>query len=287
MLEIYKREIGAYYKGLSGWLFGAAFLFFVGLYIIMVNFNMAYPNFEYTLNNIAFVYIILIPVLTMRSFSEERKQKTDKLLYSLPIKMSQVLLGKYLALITVLVLPVAVMLVYPLILKSLGATTLSAAYASIFGFWLLGATLTAIGMFISSLTENLALAAGGSFTVFLLIYFGTSLSDYLPSGARVSFFALCICWVAVSGFICLLTRNLPLSAVILALALGGTSVAYARESVAFVGLMQNVAAELSLFSRYYEYANGVLDLRTVLYNITVIGIFLYLTELSLERRRWS
>lgn len=287
MFRIYKKELGSYYKGIFGWLFNAVFLLFVGLYTIIVNFNMAYPNFEYTLNNISFIYIIIIPVLTMRSFAEEKKQKTDRLLYSLPVKMNQVLLGKYLALVSVLAVPVLIMLAYPLFLKSLGAASAGAAYASIFGFLLLGAALTAIGVFSSTLTENMAVSAAGSFAIFLLIYFSASLAAYLPSSAKASFYAICVSLGIAACIIWLLTKSLPLTVIVSAAALGAAGICYVRKPGLFVGLVPDIIAELSLFGRYYEYANAILDLRTVVYYLTVIGVFLYLSDQSLERKRWS
>lgn len=82
---------------MTGYLFIAFVLLFAGIYTMMYNLSGAYANFEYVLDAISFLYLIAVPVLTMRAVAEEKRQKTDQLLYSLPIRLSGVVLGKYLA----------------------------------------------------------------------------------------------------------------------------------------------------------------------------------------------
>ena len=128
MVNIIKKELNQYFKGMFGYFFGAVLLMFAGVYTLIVNCSMGYASFEYTLNNMAFMYLILIPILTMRSVSEERKQRTDQLLYSLPLRMSEVIFGKYLAILIVLGIPTLIIGLHPLILMRYGAVSLRMAY---------------------------------------------------------------------------------------------------------------------------------------------------------------
>lgn len=125
------------------------------------------------------IFLIAIPILTMRVIAEERRQKTDQLLYALPIGMTRVVLGKYLAMITVVAIPCAIMGAYPLILRSFGNVPLGTAYGTLLACFLLSCTLSAVGMLISSLTDNQAVAAGLCFVVMLLLYFMNSLAGFL------------------------------------------------------------------------------------------------------------
>ena len=112
----------------------------------------------------------------MRVIAEERKQKTDQLLYSLPITTTQVVIGKYLALLTVYLIPLCIICIYPLIFSQFGDVYLLTSYGSVFAFFVLGAALIAVGVFISSLTENQGFAAGIGIAVILLNYYSVSLS---------------------------------------------------------------------------------------------------------------
>ena len=113
MMAIFRRELSSYFKGILGYLFTAFVLIFAGIYTMAYNLSGAYANFEYTLSAIAFIYLIGVPILSMRTLAEERRQKTDQLLYALPIRLSDVVLGKYLAMLTVLAVPTLVMALYP------------------------------------------------------------------------------------------------------------------------------------------------------------------------------
>ena len=179
MSAVYRRELRAYFTGMTAYVFIAFLLLFAGIYTMAYNLSNAYPNFEYVLQSMSIIFLIAIPILTMRVIAEERRQKTDQLLYALPIGMTRVVLGKYLAMITVVAVPCVIMGFYPLILRSFGNVPLGMAYGTLLAFFLLSCTLSAVGMLISSLTDNQAVAAGLCFVVMLLLYFMNSLAGFL------------------------------------------------------------------------------------------------------------
>ena len=181
MKAVYSRELRSYFTGLTGCVFAAFMLLFAGIFTMVYNLNYSYANFEYAMGNMPFVFLVIVPIITMRTFAAEKRGHTDVLLYSLPVSMTRVVMGKYLALLTMFVLPVAVICLYPLVLSMFGNVYLPAAYAAIAAFLFLGAALLAVGMFISSLTESQAVAAGVSFAVLLLNYFLAELSENLSS----------------------------------------------------------------------------------------------------------
>ena len=117
MIAVFRRELNGYFKSMMGYLFSAFVLIFAGIYTMVYNLSGYTAHFERVLSSISFLYLIAVPILTMRSVAEEKKQKTDQLLYSLPISLSSVVVGKYLAMLVVLLVPTAIMGLYPLILS--------------------------------------------------------------------------------------------------------------------------------------------------------------------------
>ena len=105
MTAIYKKELKSYLTSMIGYLFMAFTLALFGLYFTAINLQQGYPEIGYALQNSAFILLIAVPVLTMRVLSEEQKNKTDQLLLTAPVKISDIILGKYLALLTIYVIP--------------------------------------------------------------------------------------------------------------------------------------------------------------------------------------
>ena len=151
---IYKKELKGYFTGMMGYVFIAFALAVIGIYTVAVNFIQSYPNFEYVLDSIRFLFLLLIPILTMRTMSDEKRQRTDLLLYSSPISTYSIILGKFFAALTVFAVPFAVSCFYPLIIGRYGVVNYKVAYSAIFGFLLMGGACIAIGIFLSSLTES-------------------------------------------------------------------------------------------------------------------------------------
>ena len=183
MIAVLKHELRTYFRSLTAYVFGAFLLLFIGIGSVLYNLQAAVSNFEFVLGFSCLVFVVIVPILTMRVIAEERKQKTDQLLYSLPITTTQVVLGKYLALLVVYLIPLAIISLYPLIFSQYGDVYLLTAYGSILAFFILGAALIALGVFISSLTENQGFAAGIGIAVILLNYYSVSLSQSVSSTA--------------------------------------------------------------------------------------------------------
>lgn len=287
MKAVFRHELASHFQSVTGYVFGAFVLLFAGIYCMVINLKVGYANFAYVLSSMCFIYIIAIPILTMRTIAEERKQTTDQLLYSLPLTMTKIVLGKYLVLLILLFIPVGVIALYPLILSAYGNVYLPGAYGTLLAFYMLGAALAAIGVFISSLMENQATAAGLCFAVILLNFFLASLAGYVSTSAFASFAAFAVLLIVLGVIVRLLTKNtfaaimsalLPGIALVLAFGLMGSS---------FQGAFPAVMKELSLFNRFYAFTDGVFDIRALVYFATVVFVFLFLSVQSMEKRRWN
>ena len=287
MIAVLKHELRLYFHSLTAYVFGAFLLVFVGIGAMMYNIQAAVSNIEYVLSFSCLVFVVIVPILTMRVIAEERRQKTDQLLYSLPITTTQVIVGKYLALLAVYLIPLAIICLYPLIFAQFGDVYLPTSYGSIAAFFILGAALIALGVFISSLTENQGFAAGIGVAVILFNYYSVSLSEYVSSTAFGSFAVLCVFVVILAAVINHLTKNENLAYGIGLVLIAGLAALYFVDSTKFEGLVPNIMTKLSLFERFYTFVNGVFDMTAIVYYLTVIAFFLFLSVQSLEKRRYN
>ena len=287
MMAVFEKELRAYFHGVTGFVFSAFLLLFVGIYMMVGCLYGLSPHFEYVLGSTTFIFLIGIPLLTMRSVAEEKRLKTDQLLYALPLSMTRVVLGKYLALLVVLALPMLVMGLYPLLLTSFGEVNLRAAYASLFGFFMLGACLSAIGLFISSITENQVTAAVLCLVTMLVLYFMSGLASYISSTAAASVTAFAVLIVVLSVILWLLTRNTVVSVGVMAVCMAGLFFWYGMDSAAFAGLFPAMMTHLSVFDRFFTIVDGVFDLTAIVYYASIAGVFLFLSVQAMEKRSWS
>lgn len=287
MIAVLKHELRLYFHSLTAYVFGAFLLAFVGIGSMLYNLQAAVSNFEYVLSFGCLVFVVIVPILTMRVIAEERKQKTDQLLYSLPITTTQVIMGKYLSLLTVYLIPLCIICLYPLIFSQFGDVYLLTSYGSILGFFIMGAALLALGLFISSLTDNQGFAAGIGIAVILLNYYSVSLSEYISSTSFGSVAAICVLIFILAALIRHLTKNEKLAYGIGILLFTVTMVTYYLEPTKFEGLLPNIMTKLSLFQRFYSFVNGVFDMTAIIYYVTFAAFFLFLSVQSLEKRRYN
>ena len=185
MIAIFKREFRSFFTNVIGWIFMAAILMLYGLYFYVYNLQSAYPYVSYTLSGIAFLIILLVPVLTMRSLAEDRRTKTDQLLLTAPISIFKIVFAKYIAMVAIYTCVMAVISLTPLVLSLYGTVPFGESYTAILGFWLYGITCIAIGEFVSSLTESQIIAAVISFAILFLGYMMNGICSLLSVGGNV------------------------------------------------------------------------------------------------------
>lgn len=287
MSAVFRHELRSYFHSLTAYVFGAFLLAVVGLGSVLYNLQAAVSNFEFVLSFASIIFVVIVPILTMRTMAEERRQRTDQLLYSLPITTTQVVLGKYFALLVVYLIPLAVVSLYPLLFSQFGEVYLPTSYGSLFAFFLMGAALLAVGMFLSSLTDNQGFAAGIGVAAILLNYYSVSLAEYTSSTAMGSLIALYVIALLLGVVIRGLTRNENLAYGVTSVLIAALSVAYFVNSSAFEGLLPDIMTKLSLFRQFNSFVNGAFDLTAIVYYVSVMGFFLFLTVQSLEKRRYN
>ncbi len=235
MGAIFNREMKSYFTSPIAYIFIAAFCVYTGNYF--VNFNVGPGSSDLSTNfSSAFTIImILLPLLTMRLFTEERKQKTDQCLLTAPVSLTGIVFGKFLSAVVVYLIALSIYIPYTLVLYSYaGAVDIVTILGNFIALFLLGSAFIAIGVFVSSLTESQVVAAIVSFVIILVFF-----------------------------MIDMLAANVP------------------NEFVS------EIMTSLGFFSKYVEFSTGVFDISSIVYFISTIFVFNFLTVRVLEKRRWA
>ena len=287
MTAVFRHEMRLLFSGLTAYVYGMFSLLAVAIYMMYYNLSMGYANFEYALAGASFALLIMIPILTMRVIAEEKKQKTDQLLYSLPVSTTQVVVGKFLALLLTSVIPLVFVVAYPVVLRQYGSLYLPTAWGALAGYIMLTASLLAIGIFISSLTESQPMAAGICFAAMVLNYYMVTLAQYATSSAFGSLVALIVMEFILALLINHMTGNSFLAELTGGAAMLGTAAVYLFRTDWFEGLFPKILENISVYERFYEFVDGVFDYTHVVYFVSVIVFFLFLTVQSLEKRRYN
>jgi ABC-2 type transport system permease protein len=247
MRGIYKRELGAYFYSPIAYVFLTVLVSFFGLFFMLfnvlptqVNYGFAYDtipavaNFEMVLQQMILILLFVLPLLTMRLISEEGRQKTDQLLLTAPISTTEIVLAKYLSALTVFSISLGISLIYPLILSIIAEPDLRILLGVYLGFFLLGASFIAIGVFASSLTENQGIAGILGFFFILSMWLIQFVGDNIKNA-----------------------------------------------------LLKKIFQWISLLKRFDGFSVGVITIPPLVYYLSIILVFLFLTTRTIEKRRWT
>ena len=179
MSAIFRRELGAFFTSGIAYVFLAVFYLLAGLFFYMYTLSSSTTDMSGMFSMLFAVIIFLIPILTMKSFSEEKKQKTEQGLLTAPVGLGGIVLGKYFATILMYIFGVSIVLIYALIISYFGSVDWGILFSNYLALILLGAAFIAIGMFISSLTENQVVAAVGGICRLLFLCLVDILTNYI------------------------------------------------------------------------------------------------------------
>lgn len=288
MLAIYKREFKSYFQSMVGCVFVAFLVAFTGIYFTAYNLNAGYPYFSYTLSGSLIVFIVGIPLITMRSFAEERKNKTDQLLLTAPVSLTKIVLGKYLAMISVVAIPNLIFCLFPLLIKMNGTAYLKTDYISIGVFFLLGCVYVAIGMFMSALTESQMIAFITTFGLLLILYLWNGIIGFLPSSVIGSLIGLIVIFTIIIAYVYHMTENWMLSAVLEVIGIVASVATYIVKSSLFENLLTKILGKLALADVFTDITNNhIVDVTGIVLYLSVIAIFIVLTIQAIQKRRWS
>lgn len=296
MIAVYKKELRSYFTSMIGWVFIAIFLVLAGLYFMVYNLTQGVTNFSYVFQGIEFFFVVLlVPVLTMRIVAEENRNKTDQLLYTAPVSVGKIMVGKYLALLTLFGAAMLIVSTYPLILSGLvkkvatgvESVDFAVAYGSILGFFLLGAAYIAIGMFISSLTESQVIAAVASGIVMIFTYLMTSIADMLPSDHTFNFWFFAVLIVIGCVVLYFWIHNSWMCAIVGVVAEAVLTALYLLFTTKFDGLLGKILGGISIVDRYDNFVLGIFDVSALVYYLSVCFLFVFMTIQRIKKKRYN
>ncbi|MCD7844164.1 MAG: ABC transporter permease subunit [Clostridiales bacterium] len=292
MKAIYKRELSSYFNNMIAQVCIAFLMAVVGLYFMAYNLYSGDPSFADALSASLFIFLVVIPILTMRSMAEDRRSRTDQLLLTSPISVTKVVLGKFFALLTVYAIPCVLFCFCPVIIKlasgSSGQVYWATDYATLLAFFLLGALYLSIGLLISSTTESQILSAVGTFAVLFILYMWNSIVDFLPTNAIGNLAAT----IFILALLCLLLDSLTSSPKITAgvgiVGLAAIVITYIADSSLYESLLVNVLGKFSVSEVISSFASDqIFDVAGLLLYVSLTTLCLFLTVQVIQRRRWN
>ncbi len=287
MTAIFKREFKSCFTGMIGWVIAAVSLFFLGLYFTNRNLLYASSDFASVLYTMTMILLFLLPAISMRSFAEERKNKTDQLLLTSPVSIPAIVAGKFLAELAVFALPLAAAVVMPLLLQAFGTVSLVAAYSALLGYLLLGGACLAVGTWISALTENQILAYLATFGALLVAYLMNGIQTMFTTGNLLAFIVFIIVLLVASVLVGVICKRLAAGAVGFCAGAVVLFVLFQLRPAWLLTAFNAVLSALALFEPFKDIVGGMFSIPAIVYYLSVMGLFLFLTGQALARRRWN
>ncbi len=287
MTAIFKREFKSCFTGMIGWVIAAVSLFFLGLYYTNRNLLYASSDFATVLYTMTMILLFLLPAISMRSFAEERKNKTDQLLLTSPVGIPSIVAGKYLAEVAVFALPLAAAVVMPLILTAFGTVSLVAAYSALLGYMLLGAACLAVGTWISALTENQILAYLATFGALLVAYLMNGIQTMFTTGNLLAFVVFMVIVLVAAILVGVSCKRLTAGLTVFCIGAAAVFILFLARPAWLLTAFNAVLDALALFEPFKDIVGGMFSIPAIVYYLSVIGLFLFMTGQALERRRWN
>lgn len=287
MKAIYKREVRGYFTSVVGYVIVAAIFAFIALYYAANNLVFASPDFASVLYATLMMLLFVLPALSMRSFADERRNKTDQLLLTSPVGIPSIVLGKYLAQLTVFAVPVALAGLLPLTMGLFGTVSYISAYAALFAYFLAGAACIAIGTFLSAMTENQILSYLATFAVLLVCYMMNSIRTLFTSGNTMAFIVFAVVLAVAAVLVGLLCKNVTAGSAVFCAGAVVLVVLFQLRPAWLLDAFDTLLDALALFDPFLDFVGGMFTLPGVVYYLSVAALFLFLTGQALERRRWN
>ncbi len=287
MNSIIKKELYQYFTTMTGYIFLTTLVIVTAITFMSNNVFGISADYETTMFSTLTVFLLLIPLLTMRLFAEESKQKTDQLLFTSPIKISNIVIGKFLAGLSIFLIGLLITLTFPLSISRVGNVLTPQLYSSIFGYILLVSCFISVGVFVSSITDNQITSAAITFATIFLFFILDAIIGSLPIDRQSTFIFLFFIFIIISIIFYDSTKSKVAAIVSFVIMAILTGIVFSVSPNLFDNGIYRVLSWFSLLGRFEGFTVGVIDLSDVLYYISFIVIFIYLTIANLEKKRWK
>jgi len=287
MSAIFKKEMRAYFTSMTGYIFLGFFIMITAIFYTLYCVMSLSGEYTAVLSSGILIFLLLVPTITMRLVAEETRQKTDQLLYTSPVTVRDIVLGKYFAAIVLLFIGLLITALFPYMLSKYGEVPAAEIFGAFIAFYLIGICFIAVGLFISSLTENQIISAVATFGVLLAMYLMDGIVQSLPTSRIASVIFAVILVLLLAFFIYSNMKNLYAAIGILIVGAALVVILYAVTPTIFDGLLVNVFSWFSIMKRFNNFYYGIFDIASVVYYLSFAGVFVYLTIQVIEKRRWS
>jgi ABC-2 type transport system permease protein len=287
MKTIIVRELRSYFKTPLGYVYMGLFLLVSGFFFTFGNLFTGSSYFTAYFRSVLFVYVFVIPLLTMRLLSEERKNRTDQLLLTSPISVTEIVLGKFLAAFAVFCLTTLVTVSYAAVVYLFGDLPVWNTVAGYIGFVLIGACFISVGVLISALSQSQVTAAFFTFFVLLLIWLLDSIRLIVPRNATSGLLFAALAVMAVGAFIYINTKSWIPAAVVTVLLALVPGISYLIEPGQFRGLIARALEWVSFAERFEDFNVGLIEVEQVVFCLSFIGVLLLITIQLVDKRRWA
>ena len=188
MFAVLKKELKSYFLSPIGYVFIGLFLLMTSVFFYLDILSYGMSKFQNMFYSLATILTFITPIITMRMFSEEKKEGTDQLLFTSPRGITSIVFGKFLAAICVLLITELLTFIYYFILMYFGKPDFVSSIVTLGGFLLLGAAYISFGMFASSITENQVVAAILTIGFFILTWFLPDINEIFSSLSLINMF---------------------------------------------------------------------------------------------------
>lgn len=286
MLPIFKKEIRTYFTQMTGYIFLTFMVLLTGIYFTLANVFSLSAEYYYVISGTTILFFILIPTLTMRLFAEEARHKTDQLLFTSPLSVTQIVFGKFLAATTLFLVGICITFLFPFMLSRYGTIPFTQIAGAYIGFVLIGICFISVGLFISVLTDNQIIAAVATFATLFVLFIMDSIANSMPTDTASSLVFVAIIIVGIAAIWYNSTKNIYAAVVIGALGVASAAVLYFINNLIYDGIIVKALQWFSVYTRFDNLSNGILNLADIVYYLSFTAVFIYLTINVIEKRRW-
>ena len=289
MVAIIRRELRSYFVSPVGYSFIGFFLVLNGLMLLISNLVTGSPSYQFTIGSMSTWSLLAMPLLTMRLISDEKRLRTDQLLLTVPVSVGQVVLAKYLAALAVFTGVTLITVIYPVALSFFGDLAVGRIIGAYLGYLLLGGAFIAIGIFMSSLTENQLIAAILTLAALaLMMWLLPGLRDGFVTASTVSGLVFAsVVGALVALLVYVATKSVTLTGVTAILFAGAIVVVALLSEQFFETLLLDFLQWFLLGDRFDVFMTGVIALSPIVYLLSFSGLFLFLTVRVVEKARWA
>jgi ABC-2 type transport system permease protein len=286
MTAIFKKEMRTYFNNMGGYIFLFFFVLLTGVFFFLTNLARLNGDYFDTLTNSVMIYLVMIPMLTMRLFAEEYSQKTDQLLYTSPVLTGSIVAAKFLSAVTVLFIALLITGLFPFFIRNFGELPVSRILGTYLGYFLMGASFISIGLFISVLTNSQVISAVGSFAAIFVFFISDQIVPAIPATIIASLIFVAVIAVILAYMLYSSTKSAVAGIILFAVIIAISGIVYNINPTLYDGLTVKCLRWLSLTSRFGSFSMGILRLTDVVYYLSFAFFFNYLTINVIEKRRW-